>query len=65
MHEFLDNTDDDDVDGRFKQFFGKSIVMAFRFGDREMAKFGTTIFADLWGMDALVGSYIRPAASNI
>ena len=64
MQEFLDkNTEADDADERFKQFFGKSIVMALRFGDLEMANFATKIFAGIWGMDAL-GSSTRPAASN-
>ncbi len=65
MHGFLDKTTEvDDADERFKQFFGKSIVMDLRFGDLEMANVGTTIFADIWGMDALAGSSTRPAASN-
>ena len=64
MQEFLDkNTEADDADERFKQFFGKSIVMALRCGDLEMANFATKIFAGIWGMDAL-GSSTRPAASN-
>ncbi len=76
MHEFLDKTTEcNDADERFMQFMGKSIVMALRFGDLEMANFGTKVFADIWGMDALVdmealvdmdalvGDYTRPRGS--
>ena len=66
MHEFLDKTPEvDGADERFRQYMGKSIVMALRFGDLEMANLGTRIFASVWGMDALAGiSYTRPAAPN-
>ena len=54
MHEFLDKTpESNDADERFMQYMGKSIVMALRFGDLEMANFGTKVFADIWGMDTL------------
>ena len=66
MRDFLDKTTEgEDSDERFRQYMGKSIVMALRFGDLEMANFGTKLFASVWGMDALAGiSYTRPAAPN-
>ena len=54
MHEFLDKTTErNNPDKRFMQYMGKSIVMALRFGDVEMANFGTRFFANIWGWDAL------------
>ena len=71
MHEFLDKTTEcTDADKRFMQYMGKSIVMALRFGDVEMANFGTIFFANIWGWDALeemeplVGPNPRPAAPS-
>ena len=58
MHEFLDTTTKcTDADKRLTQYMGKSVVMALRFGDLEMANFGTTVFADIWGLDTLEGNY--------
>ena len=51
-------------DERFKVYMANSIVMDLRFGVLEMANFGTKVFESVWGMDALAGSYTRPAASN-
>ena len=69
MHEFLDKTTEcTDAEKRLMQYMGKSVVMALRFGDLEMANFGTKVFANIWGLDALedmgalVGNYTRPAA---
>ena len=65
MHEFLDKTPEgNDTDDCFRQYMGKSIVMALRFGDLELANLGTHIFAEIWGMGALAGVYTRPAAPN-
>jgi hypothetical protein len=71
MHEFLDKTTErNNPDKRFMQYMGKSIVMALRFGDVEMAHFGTIFFANIWGLDALeemeplVGPNPRPAAPS-
>ena len=71
MHELLDKTTEcTDADKRFMQYMGKSIVMALRFGDVEMAHFGTRFFANIWGLDALdemeplVGPNPRPAAPS-
>ena len=50
MHEFLDKTTErNNPDKRFMQYMGKSIVMALRFGDVEMAHFGT-IFLQTFGV---------------
>ena len=58
MHEFLDKTTEcTDADKRLMQYMGKSVVMALRFGDLEMANFGTKVFADIWGLDTLEGNY--------
>jgi hypothetical protein len=67
MHEFLDKTEEcTDADKRFMQYMGKSIVMALRCGDVEMANFGTRFFANIWGWDALkdIGALVgsNPAA---
>ena len=71
MHEFLDKTTEcTDADKLLMQYMGKSIVMALRFGDMEMANFGTRFFANIWGWDALeemeplVGPNPRPAAPS-
>ncbi len=54
MNEFLDKSKEcTDADKRLMQYMGKSIVMASRFGDLEMANFGTILFADIWGWDSL------------
>ncbi len=46
MHEFLDKTPEvDDADERFRQYMGKNIVMALRFGDLQMANLGTKILS--------------------
>ncbi len=66
MDDFLDKTaKEQGPDKRFKVYMANSIVMALRFGEQEMADFGTKVFASVWGMDAFAGvSYTRPAAPN-
>ena len=56
MNEFLNETvDKQGKDERFKVYMANSIVMALRFGELEMADFGTKVFESVWGTEALAG----------
>ena len=56
MNEFLNETvDKQGKDERFKMYMANSIVMALRFGELEMADFGTKVFESVWGTEALAG----------
>ena len=56
MNDFLDKTaEGEGSDEHFRLYMANSIVMALRFGDLEMANFGTKVFASVWGMDASAG----------
>ena len=56
MDDYLDKTTKEQGhDERFKVYMANSIVMALRFGELEMADFGTKVFESVWGAEALAG----------